>query len=73
MSILDGGARQNGVGDESPTATEKEFIAKYFVLLAGDGEMTPWDQLTAEEQAAAMAKHGAFGEACEARPDVEGR
>lgn len=27
--------------------------------------MTPWDQLTAEEQAAAMAKHGAFGEACE--------
>ncbi len=46
---------------------------KYFVLLAGGGEMTPWDQLTAEEQAAAMAKHGAFGEACEARPDVEGR
>lgn len=44
---------------------------KYFVLLAGDGEMTPWDQLSAEEHDAAMAKHIAFGEACDAHPDVE--
>jgi hypothetical protein len=71
LSILGGGARQNGVGDESPAVTEKEFIVKYFVLLAGDGEMTPWDQLTPEEQEAAMTKHGAFGEACEARAGVE--
>ncbi|MEM9073159.1 MAG: YciI family protein [Myxococcota bacterium] len=43
---------------------------KYFVLLAGYGETKPWDQLTAEEQAAEMAKHGAFAEACEAKADV---
>jgi hypothetical protein len=71
LSILGGGARQNGAGDESPAVTEKEFTMKYFVLLAGHGEMTPWDQLTPEEQEAAMAKHGAFGEACEARAGVE--
>ncbi|MGF1665350.1 MAG: YciI family protein [Acidimicrobiia bacterium] len=44
---------------------------KYFVLLAGEGEMAPWDQLTAEEQEAGMAKHHEFGEACAARPGVE--
>lgn len=44
---------------------------KYFVLLAGFGEMTAWDELTAEEQEAAMAMHIAFDEACTARPGVE--
>lgn len=44
---------------------------KYFILLAGPGETRPWDELSAEEQAAEMAKHGEFGEACEARPKVE--
>lgn len=44
---------------------------KYFVLLAGYGEMPPWDELSAEEQEAAMGKHVAFDEACAARPDVE--
>jgi hypothetical protein len=44
---------------------------KYFVLLAGYGELPPWDELTAEEKEAAMAKHVAFGEACAARPGVE--
>ncbi len=44
---------------------------KYFMLLAGYGETKPWDQLSAEEQAAEMAKHGAFAEACEAEPEVE--
>jgi len=44
---------------------------KYFVLLAGYGEMAPWDELTPEEQEAGMAKHGAFDEACTARPGVE--
>jgi hypothetical protein len=44
---------------------------KYFVLLAGFGELPGWDELTAEEQEALMAKHGAFDEACTARPGVE--
>jgi hypothetical protein len=44
---------------------------KYFVLLAGEGEMAPWDQLTPEQQEAGMAKHHEFGEACAARPGVE--
>ena len=43
---------------------------KYFVLLAGYGEQ-PWDEMTAEEQEAAMAKHAAFDDACAARQGVE--
>ena len=43
---------------------------KFFVLLAGFGEMPMWDELTAEEQEAVMAKHVAFDEACAARPGV---
>lgn len=44
---------------------------KHFVLLANFGEMTPWEQQTAEQQEAEMAKHMAFDEACKARTDVE--
>ena len=44
---------------------------KYFVLLAGYGEMPDWDGLTLEEQEAGMAKHAEFDEACAARPGVE--
>ena len=44
---------------------------KYFVLLAGFGEMPSWDDLTPEEQEAGMAKHVAFDEACAARDGVE--
>lgn len=44
---------------------------KYFVLLAGYGEMPSWDELSAEEQEAQMGKHNAFAEACAARPGVE--
>lgn len=44
---------------------------KYFVLLAGYGELPDWDKMSAEEQEAGMAKHGAFDEACRARPGVE--
>lgn len=44
---------------------------KYFVLLAGFGELNPWDELTAEEQEVQMAQLGAFSEACVARPEVE--
>ena len=44
---------------------------KYFVLLAGYGEMPGWDELTPEEQEAGMAEHVAFDKACAARPGVE--
>ena len=44
---------------------------KYFVLLAGYGEMPEWDELSAQDQEANMAKHVAFDEACAARPGVE--
>jgi len=44
---------------------------KYFVLLAGYGEMPSWEELTSEEQEAGMAQHVAFDEACAARPGVE--
>lgn len=44
---------------------------KYFVLLAGYGEMRTWDELTPEEQEAGIARHVAFGEACAARDGVE--
>ncbi|MEM9565624.1 MAG: YciI family protein [Actinomycetota bacterium] len=44
---------------------------KYFVLLAGYGEMPDWEKLTPEEQEAGMAKHVAFDEACVARSGVE--
>ena len=47
------------------------MTVKYFVLLAGYGEMPSWEELSAEEQEAAMSKHVAFGEACAARPGVE--
>ncbi|MFN0027952.1 MAG: YciI family protein [Acidimicrobiales bacterium] len=43
---------------------------KYFVLLAGYGEMAPWEKSTEEEQAAQMEALQAFSEACEARPGV---
>lgn len=44
---------------------------KYFVLLAGYGEMPTWDELGPEAQEAEMARHIAFAEACEAREGVE--
>jgi hypothetical protein len=47
------------------------MTVKYFVLLAGYGEMPGWDSLSPEEQEAGMAKHVAFDEACAARPGVE--
>lgn len=49
----------------------KDVAMKYFLLLAGYGEMTPWDELTPDQQDEGMAKHVAFSEACAARPDVE--
>lgn len=46
-------------------------MVKYFVLLAGYGEMPGWDELTPDEQEAGMAKHVAFDEACANKSDVE--
>jgi hypothetical protein len=43
---------------------------KYLVLLIGDGDEKPWPEQSEDEQAAAMAKFGAFGEACAARDGV---
>lgn len=51
---------------------EREDVTmKYFVLLAGFGELPSWEDMTAEEQEAGMAKHMAFDEACAARDGVE--
>ncbi|MBX2796011.1 MAG: hypothetical protein KTR31_00040 [Myxococcales bacterium] len=44
---------------------------KYFVLLAGDGELGPWDQMTPEQQGAIFENFGAFDQACGERPGVE--
>jgi len=44
---------------------------KYFMLLANSSELPEWTELSAEEQQAEMAKHGAFAEACEAAAGVE--
>ena len=49
----------------------EELPMKYFVLLAGFGELPAWDELPAEEQEAQMAQLGAFDEACAALPGVE--
>ena len=44
---------------------------KYFVLLAGYGEVPPFDELTEEEQQTAFAQFMAFDEACAAQSGVE--
>ena len=44
---------------------------KYFVLLAGYGEMPLGEDLSPEEQEAGLAQHYAFAEACAARDGVE--
>lgn len=44
---------------------------KYFVLLAGFGELPGWDELTADEQEAQMTELAAFDDACAAQPGVE--
>lgn len=44
---------------------------KYFVLLAGYGEMPAWDDTTPEAQEAVIAQHVAFDDACAARDGVE--
>jgi hypothetical protein len=49
----------------------RSSIMKYFVLLAGYGEMSTWDQLSPEQQELDMAKFGAFSRTCAERSGVE--
>lgn len=44
---------------------------KYFVLLAGDGDVGPWDQKSPKEQQAIFEQFGAFDSACEGQSGVE--
>ena len=44
---------------------------KYLVLLAGDGEVPPWTEMTEAEQAQLLTRFGEFDEACSARDGVE--
>lgn len=44
---------------------------KYFVLLAGYGEMPLWDDLSPEEQQEGMERHDRFAVACAERDGVE--
>jgi hypothetical protein len=41
-----------------------------FVLLAGYGELPPWEKLTQKEQAEGMERHQQFDQACRQRPGV---
>jgi hypothetical protein len=50
---------------------EEDLIVKYFVLLAGYGEMPAWDDTSPEAQETVIAQHVAFDEACAARDGVE--
>ncbi len=43
---------------------------KYFVLLAGYGELPHWDDLTPAEQEVGMRRHQDFATACEERDDL---
>ena len=43
---------------------------KYFVLLAGYGELPTWDELSPEEQEAGMVQHIEFGRVCDERENV---
>ena len=44
---------------------------KYLVLLIGDGELKPWSEHSAEEQAEVMTRFEAFDAACREREGVE--
>ncbi len=44
---------------------------QYFVLLAGYGELPPWDEASEQEQGAQIARLEAFDAACASRPGVE--
>lgn len=43
---------------------------KYLVLLLDEGEMTPWDEQSPEQQQEVMDAHAAFDEVCAAREGV---
>lgn len=43
---------------------------KFLMLLMSEGEMPPWEEQSADEQAAMMKLHDEFGAACEEREGV---
>jgi uncharacterized protein (TIGR03086 family) len=57
LSIPGAVARHHGAGD-GRRLKRSELTMKYFILLAGYGEMPTWDELTPEQQQADMAKFG---------------
>jgi hypothetical protein len=44
---------------------------KYFLLLAGNGELPAFDEMSEDDQVAQLAMHDAFVEACGSRDSVE--
>lgn len=44
---------------------------QYLIMLMGDGEMPPWEEMSEQEQAEVMRRFEAFAEACAARDGVE--
>lgn len=44
---------------------------KYALFLMSQGDLPPWEEMSPEAQAAAMAQHDDFGAACAAREGVE--
>ncbi len=59
------------LADGADANEQGESAMKHFILLAGYGELKPWDQMSPEDQQASMEQHEAFGEACEAEAGVE--
>lgn len=43
---------------------------KYALFLMAQGDLPPWDEMTAEAQAAALQRHDDFGAACREREGV---
>lgn len=44
---------------------------KYLVTLVGDGELTPWSQMTEAERQQLFGRFAEFSAACRNHPDVE--
>lgn len=44
---------------------------KYLVMLIGDGDEKPWDDMSPDEQGELMQRFGDFDEACAAREGVQ--
>lgn len=44
---------------------------KYFILLAAEGAVGPWEQLSPEDQEGVFGQFGAFDQGCQDRDGVE--